>query len=50
MKIIKSFIYCNIQVEIKKNYMIGFQLFNPILFLIYKKKKNMIIRILKILA
>lgn len=44
MKIIKSFI-CNIQVKIKKNYMIGFQLFNPILFYMFlidlqKKKKE----------
>lgn len=42
MKIIKSFI-CNIQV--KKNYTIGFQLFNPILFYMFlidlqKKKKE----------
>lgn len=42
MKIIKSFI-CNIQV--KKNYTIRFQLFNPILFYMFlidlqKKKKE----------
>lgn len=44
MKIIKSFI-CNIQVKIKKNYTIRFQLFNPILFYMFlidlqKKKKK----------
>lgn len=44
MKIIKSFIY-NIQVKIKKNYTIRFQLFNSILFHMFlidlqKKKKK----------